>query len=351
MVVSAALGWILSGNDATAFVAGRAASFAAFTLAAWVLFVAVVVDFDRWVESVRPYPKRVVRRWLARIARRVARVLAWALACYAAVMTWLWSAAGRGLAWVLARAGEGLTLLWSWLVLVGAGVLVRYRATVGWLWSAAGRGLAWVLARAGEALTWLWSALVLVGAGVVVRYRVAMGWLWSAAGRALAWLLARLGAVLTWLWSLIARAGAAFFVLCGLVIIRLWWSAFGREDDAPPTPLRRWYVSAVDSAFGIPPEEHSVNAVRGRRAARAQTSTDRPPTQRPARRRGGGALGARDATRTTPEPAPTSTSRRQYVGRQVTRRQQRGKPEELLAAALARLRSARGRAPDREDGR
>ena len=42
----------------------QAVLFVAFAVAALTLFATVVMDFDRWVDTVSPVPKRTVRRWL-----------------------------------------------------------------------------------------------------------------------------------------------------------------------------------------------------------------------------------------------------------------------------------------------
>jgi hypothetical protein len=361
MVASLTLVRVLSGDRGVS-AAVQAALFVTFAVAAFTLFVVVVVDFDRWVDTVSPVPKRVFRRWLGRTVRRVCRMVirllafyggiltrlwlrvgaatGWVLSHSAAAVAWLLASAGRALAWVLARVGEGLTWLWVRLVRAGVWTLVRYRAVVQWLWTSAGRVFAWVLARVGEGLTWLWVGLVRAGGWVLVRYRAGVQSLWTS----VAWVLARAGEGLTWLWSSSARAGSWLAFRCGSGISRLWWAAVGGGDEAEKKPLRRMYTSAFDSAFGIPPEGASIDAVGRRRASRRPMPANRPRPQRPTFVRDEGeTFDTRGGTRTALETELARDPRRRYVGRQVSRRGQRGKPEDLLAAALARLRGRQHR--------
>src|SRR5215210_3946553 len=147
MVTSAVLGWRLS--DAEGSVAAvRAGLFGVFTVAAFTLFVAVLVDFDRWVDDVRPYPKRVLRRRSGNGVRAFARLVAGMLGGYAAVMTWVWSWTGAALAWALGRVGTGLTSSWVRLGQGASWALVPYRTGVGRVWVWVGTGSANGLGRA-----------------------------------------------------------------------------------------------------------------------------------------------------------------------------------------------------------
>ncbi|HYU39436.1 MAG TPA: hypothetical protein VEM59_06315 [Acidimicrobiia bacterium] len=417
----------------------QAGLFVAFAIAALTLFATVVMDFDRWVDTVPPVPKRPVRRWVGRNARRISRLLALVLAWYGAVMSWVWSTTGealgwvlsrwvagvsslsvwlaragtrvfsayrvgahrvwsfvgRGLVWVLALVGEGLTWLWVSAVQVGAWVLVRYRAGAHWLWLSTGRGFVWVLARVGEGLTWLWVSAVQVGAWVLVRYRAGarwlwlsagrgfvwvlarvgegltwlwvwlvraggsgwaafragMRWLWLSAGRGFAWVLARVGEGLTWLWVWLVRASSSLIVRLGAAVSQRWRAAFGRERVTTSTPRRPWYSSAVDSVLGIPPEGAPLDPVTRRRATRPRPANRPRPLRRPTYGDHAETISSRNATRTTSDSGLTSDSRARYVGRQITRRGERRKSEELLADALARFRSARSQPHEREEDR
>jgi hypothetical protein len=73
----------------------------------------------------------------------------------------------------------------------------------------------------------------------------------------------------------IARAGAWSLVLCGRGIKLLWWAAVGRGDEPTPKPIRRWYTATVDAAFGIPPDDASVDVFGGRAASHMPTATNR----------------------------------------------------------------------------
>ncbi len=461
----------------------QAGLFVAFAIAALTLFATVVMDFDRWVDTVPPVPKRPVRRLVGRNARRISRLLALVLAWYGAVMSWVWSTTGealgwvlsrwvagvsslsvwlaragtrvfsayrvgahwvwsfvgRGFVWVLALVGEGLTWLWVSAVQVGAWVLVRYRAGAHWLWLSTGRGFVWVLGRVGDGLTWLWVSAVQVGAWVLVRYRAGARWLWLSAGRGFAWVLARVGGGMTWLWVWVVRAGgsgwaafragmrwlwlsagrgfvwvlgrvgdgltwlwvllvraggsgwAAFragmrwlwlsagrrfvwvlvrvgdglswlwawvvrassslIVRLGAAVSQRWRAAFGRERVRTSTPRRPWYSSAVDSVLGIPPEGVLRDPVPRRRATRPRPANRPRPLRRPTYGDHAEIVRSRNATRTTSDSGLTSDSRARYVGRQITRRGERRKSEELLADALARFRSARSQPHEREEDR
>jgi hypothetical protein len=301
MVVSAVLVWVLRDGEG-AVAAGRAACFGVFAIASWTLLVAVLVDFDRWVDTVPPVPKRAVRRLVARTARRVGRVLVCALAIYGAGMTWLWSRAGRALGWVLGRSGAGLAWLWVMVVRVGGDVLVGYRAALGWLWSMAGGALGWVLGRSGAGLARLWSSI----------------------GRVIAWV----------------------FVLVGLVLTRLRWAAVGRRDDAMMKPLRRWFGAAGESVFGIPPDDASVDAV-GRRSSPPPPSAQQPSAQPPQIRPDGDTLAARKATRRAPASASAGASRRRKQGPQRVRSLRLSDRDERFLATLSRFRSSMDDSKDR----
>jgi len=66
LVVSLAVVWMLPTHATGLLVEARGVAFGIFTLSAWTLLVAVLIDFDRWVGTVRPVPKRLVRRFVAR---------------------------------------------------------------------------------------------------------------------------------------------------------------------------------------------------------------------------------------------------------------------------------------------
>jgi hypothetical protein len=358
----------LSSDRDGSLAVAQAGLFVIFAVAALTLFAAVVMDFDRWVDTVPPVPKRVARRWVGRVVRRLCRLVAWVLTLYGAVMTWTWSTIGRVLGAVVGRAGSallwlwlwvgsalsrvvgrtsvGLTVLWAWVVRAGEWLLVRYRAGVGWLWSSAGRGLAWTLDRSGAGLTVLWAWVVRVGVAALVRYRTTLRWLWLAVGRAIVWPLTRIGTALTAMWSLLTRVGAAFLGRCRSTAVLLWRVAVGREDEAKRKPLRRWYGAAVDSAFGIPPEGVSLDRVRLRRARRAMPA-NRPRPKRPAFLD----EGSRETARATASSAVLQDQRARYVGRQVTQRGEHRVSEDLLAAALDRFQPSRDQSRDRGDRR
>jgi hypothetical protein len=372
----------------------QAGLFVAFAIAALTLFATVVMDFDRWVDTVPPVPKRSVRRWVGRNARRISRLLALVLAWYGALMTWIWSTTGealgwvlsrcvggvstlsvlsaragtwvfsayrigahwvwswtgRGFVWVLGRVGEGLTWLWVSAVQSGAWVLVRYRAVAGWLWSSAGRGFVWVLGRVGEGLTWLWVWLVRAAGSGWAGFRAGMRWLWVSAGRGFVWVLGRVGDGLTWFWAWLVRACSLLLARCGAAVRPLLRATIGGERDATSTPRRRWYASAMDSVLGIPPEGTSLDPDARRRASRPRPANRPRPARRPSFRERAQTVGSRNAPSGTSESL-TPDPRARYVGRQVTRRGERRRSEELLADALARFRSARDQPHDPEKDR
>jgi hypothetical protein len=393
MVASAVLGWRLADAEGS-LAAVRAGLFGLFTLAAFTLFVVVLVDFDRWVDDVRPYPKRAIRGRVGRGTRTVARLTASILAGYATVMTWLWSwvgavlawaiggigigltwswvrvgdgmswvlvpyraGAGRlwswvgsGSSWALGHAGTGLTSLWVWLGRRGPWALVRYRAGAGWLWSTAGRAVALTLAHVGAALTSLWVWLTRAVPWLLIRFRAAMSVLWSSVAAALVWALRGGGAVLSSLWMWLGGVGASVAVGCGEGISRMWHATIGGAHGATTIPRKSWYTTAVDSVFGIPPHETSRDAPRRSRASRRPGSGRRGRIQRPTFR-DDESIGSPPATRPTADAPGIGEPGARYVGRQVTRRGERRKSEELLSAALARFRSAVRQPRDRDAGR
>jgi hypothetical protein len=377
IIASVVLARLLSEDGVARFAAGQAALFFAFAIATLTLFVFVVFDFDKWVETVPPVPKRAVRRVAGRGTRRIRRAIGFVLALYGILMTRVWTRVGAAFGWLVGRSVTGLAWFWSWTAW-GAGVLlsrcvavmqlvwsatgdafasrlgfvgkrlellwaavvrgglralVLYRARMQWLWSRVGHALVWALARTGEGLTLFWAAavrqglrgLVLYGAvmqrvwsvtghtsastlahagrgltalwaGVVhaglralVLYRTGMHWLWSTAGQ----LVARVGAALSVLGSAIAGAGAWSLGRGGRGIKRLWWAAVGRGDEPTPKPIRRWYTATVDAAFGIPPDDASVDVFGGRAASHRPTATD--PERAAGRGEKVGAAGQSDA--------------------------------------------------------
>lgn len=265
IVASILLSRVISDGNVPEFGGGQAALFFAFAVASITLFVFVIADFDKWVDTVPPVPKRALRRPVGRATRKVGSAVAWALGYVRAALRWLWAWTVRiaavafgALVWALARAGNGLTVLWTQIVRGGRRGLVRYRGAMHWLWSRMGHGLA----RLGEGLTVLWAWLVRGGVRGLVRYRAAMQWSWSRMGHA----VARLGEVLTLVWAWTARAGGWTLVRGGRGVRRAWSSAVGRGDEPTPRPIRRWYTATVDAAFGIPPDGTSVDVFGGRRA-------------------------------------------------------------------------------------
>jgi hypothetical protein len=269
IVASVVLARVVSDGNVPEFGGGQAALFFAFAVASITLFVFVIADFDKWVDTVPPVPKRAVRRPVGRaiawVLAYVRAALGWVARRTKAGLAWLWawtvriaSVALGVLVWTLARVGEGVTVLWAQIVRGGRRALVRYRAGMHWLWSRAAHGVV----RAGEGLTVLWAVMVRGGRRALVRYRAAMQWLWSRAGQA----LGRLGELVTVWWAVIARAGGWTFVRSGRGIRRAWLAAVGRGDEPTPRPIRRWYTATVDAAFGIPPDGTSVDVFGGRRS-------------------------------------------------------------------------------------
>ena len=414
IVGSLVLARVLSlSSDRDGFLAvAQAGLFVLFAVAALTLFAAVVMDFDRWVDTVRPVPKRVARRWIGRCVRSICRVVAWVFALYGGLMTWIWSTVGealggvigragsallwlwvwvgRSLSWVLGRSSVGLTSLWAWLVRAGEWLLVRYRVVAGLVWSWAGRALAWALDRSGVGLTSLWAWLVRAGEWLLVRYRVVAGLVWSWAGRALAWALDRSGVGLTLLWAWLVRAGTTALVLYRTVLrgvclavgrAFVWvlarigaaltwlWSFIARTGVAflmlcRSTSVRIWRaaVGREDAAKRKP--------LRGWYGAAVDSAFGIPPegvTLDPVRlRRGRRAMpanrprpnrpafvdeGPRKAARATASSAVLEEERARYVGRQVTRRGERRVSEELLADALDQFQSTEDRPRGRGDRR
>jgi hypothetical protein len=265
IIASVVLSRVISDGNVPEFGGGQAALFFVFAVASITLFVFMIADFDKWVDTVPPVPKRALRRPVGRATRRVGGAVAWVLGYACAALHWLWAWTARIAAvlfgvfvWTLARAGNGVTVLSTQIVRGGRRGLVRYRVAMHWLWSRMGHGLA----RLGEGLTVLWAWLVRGGVRGLVHYRAAMNWLWSRMGHA----LARLGDVLSLVWARTTRAGAWTLVRSGRGIRRAWLAAVGRGDEPTPTPIRRWYTATVDAAFGIPPDGTSVDVFGGRRA-------------------------------------------------------------------------------------
>jgi hypothetical protein len=240
--------------------------------------------------------------------------------------------------------------LWTWLVRASGAAWIGFRAGMRWLWLSAGRGFMWVLARVGEGLTWSWVQLVRAGGAVWVGFRAGMRWLWLSAGRAVVWVLARVGEGLTWLWAWLVRAGSALLVRFAVAVRRLRRATLGSERVATSTPRRRWYSSAVDSVLGIPPEGTPLDPVPRRRASRPRPANRPRPLRRPSFREHAETVSSRNASSTASESV-TPDPRARYMGRQVTRRGERRRSEELLADALARFRSARAEPHDGEEDR
>jgi hypothetical protein len=319
IIASAVLARLLSEDGVASFTAGQGALFFAFAMASLTLFVLVVFDFDKWVDTVPPVPKRILRGAIERGTTRVARAVGWMLAYYGAGMTWVWSRVGAALGWLVARLAASVAWFSSWTARAAGAALVRYRAAMHWLWSGVGHASGWTLAHVGAWLTSVWIVLERGGTRALVAYRAAMRWLWSGVGHALVWTLTHVGAGLTSLWMVlvsgglrahalyragmhrlwpatgrvvaraaarvgaalsalgaaIARAGAWLLVRCDRGVKRLWWAAVGRGDEPTPKPIRRWYTATVDAAFGIPPDDASVDVFGGRAASHMPTATDR----------------------------------------------------------------------------
>ncbi len=328
----------------------QAGLFVAFAIAALTLFATVVMDFDRWVDTVPPVPKRSVRRWVGRNARRISRLLALVLAWYGALMTWIWSTTGEALGWVLSRCVGGVSTLSVLSARAGTWVFSAYRIGAHWVWSWTGRGFVWVLDRVGEGLTWLWVWLVRAAGSGWAGFRAGMRWLWVSAGRGFVWVLGRVGDGLTWFWAWLVRACSLLLARCGAAVRPLLRATIGGERVATSTPRRRWYASAMDSVLGIPPEGTSLDPDARRRASRPRPANRPRPARRPSFRERAQTVGSRNAPSGTSESL-TPDPRARYVGRQVTRRGERRRSEELLADALARFRSARDQPHDPEKDR
>ncbi len=170
--------------------------------------------------------------------------------------------------------GVWLTSLWTVLVRGGMRALVVYRAAMHWLWSAVGHAFVWTLTHVGAGLTSLWMVLVSGGLRALVLYRAGMHRLWSVTGRVIARGAARVGGALNALSAAIARAGAWLLDRSETGIKRLWRAAVGRGDEPTPKPIRRWYTATVDAAFGIPPDDASVDVFGGRAASHMPTATN-----------------------------------------------------------------------------
>lgn len=308
VIASVVVARFLSNGGVAQFGIRQAALFVAFGVSSLVLFAFVVTDFDRWTETVRPVPKRLVRRSVGRLTRRVRRAGAWMLALYGATMAWLWSRVGaalgsvtarsarqvtrfsswvtraagavladvgsgltvmwmwiaRALTWAVVHLGEGLTVGWAWAVRRGERALVVYRGVLHRSWTAIGHGVSWTAVHSGEALAVAWAWVARSGERGLVRYRAVMQWLWSIAGRVAHWAASRVATALRVLWTYVARGLAWTFRVFRSGLRRAWLSVAGRGDEARPKPIRRWYTATVDSAFGIPPDGTSVDVFGGR---------------------------------------------------------------------------------------
>lgn len=328
IIASVVLARQLSGDDVANFGIGQAALFLAFGIASLVLFAFVVTDFDRWIETVPPVPKRVVRRSLGRVTRRIRRAGAWVLALFGYAMTWFWSPAGGALGWLIARtarrliwfwswvaraesavlasigrgltvlwiwvlraavwSGQGLTVAWTWAVRSGVRALVAYRAVMHRLWMPVGHGFACAVVRSGEGVTIAWMWVVRGGVSALVRYRAAMQWLWSMAARTGRWAASHAATSLRVLWTSVARGMAWTLGRCRFGLRRAWLAVAGRGDEPKPKPIRRWYTATVDSAFGIPPDGTSVDVFGGRVAPPGRESRESETVGAPAPRRNEG---------------------------------------------------------------
>jgi hypothetical protein len=286
VIASVVLARLLSNDDVARFGFGQAMLFLVFGLASIVLFAVVVTDFDRWTETVPPVPKRVVRRSVGRVTTRVRRAGAWALALFGAVMTWFWSRVGAALGVAMSRVASRLTWFWSWvaraegavLANIGSGLtwfwasavrdgtraLVAYRAVMHRVWTTVGHGVAWAAVRTGEGLTVVWILAVRGGVRALVVYRAAMQWFWSTLAHAARRAAGRGATALRVAWTGMARGGAWTFRWCRSALGRAWLAVAGRGDEPTPKPIRRWYTATVDAAFGIPPDETSVDVFGGR---------------------------------------------------------------------------------------
>ncbi len=336
VIASVVLARLISEDGVARFGLGQAALFFTFAIASIALFAVVVTDFDKWVETVPPVPKRALRRLTARRMKWVGDAGGAALALFGAGMTWFWSRVGGGLGWLASRAvarvawfwtwvaraesavlvefgvamqwvwstagravvsmlahvGRGLTVLWVWAVRGAVRALIVYRTGMHRLWSGVGHAFAWTLARSGEGLTVLWVWAVRGGERALVRYRVAMQWLWSNTGRAFRWALIRVGVALRVSWTGFARGAGWTLARCRSGVRLLRVAIVGRGDEPTPKPIRRWYTATVDAAFGIPPAGTNGRRVRRPRrksrpeAGRSVTHSEPAcPSRRDGRRR------------------------------------------------------------------
>jgi hypothetical protein len=190
--------------------------------------------------------------------------------------------------------------------------------------------------------------LTRTGAWLLVRFRAAMTLLWWSAGVALVWALRGAGSVLTAVWVWLSGVGVRVLVGLGEGIKRLWRAVIGGARGTTTIRRKPWYTTAVDTVFGIPPDDSAVGGPRRARASRRPGSGRRGRAQRPTFRED--TTGSPHATRGTSETPTVGDSRARYAGRQATRREERRKPEELLSAALARFRSAVKQPRDADDG-
>jgi hypothetical protein len=134
VIASIVLARLLSEDGVARFAVGQAALFFAFAIASLTLFVVVVFDFDKWVETVPPVPKRAVRRLIGRGSRRVRRAVGLVLAYYGAAMTWVWTRVGAALGWLVGRSALGLAWFWSCVARAEAALLVGYSALMQRVW-------------------------------------------------------------------------------------------------------------------------------------------------------------------------------------------------------------------------
>jgi hypothetical protein len=286
VIASVVLARLLSDDEVARFGIGQAALFFAFGVSSIVLFAVVVTDFDRWVETVPPVPKRAVRRSIGRVTKRARYAAGWVLSVFGAAMTWFWSRVGAAIgtatarsahrltqfwAWVaraegsiLANIAAGLTVFWMWAVHGGARALVIYRTVMHRVWTAVGHAVAWTVVRSGEGLTVVWVWAVRGGGRALVRYRAAMQWLWAGAASAARWAAGRASVVLRVAWTGVAHGMASTLKGSRSGLKRAWLAVAGKGDEPKPKPIRRWYTATVDAAFGIPPDGTSVDVFGGR---------------------------------------------------------------------------------------
>jgi hypothetical protein len=238
---------VLFDDDVANFGLGQAALFLVFGVASIVLFAVVVTDFDRWVETVPPVPKRVVRRSVGRVTKRGRRAAGRGLAVFGAAMTWSSSRVGAALStvtarsarrliriWVwgartgglvLAKVAAGVTVFWMFVVRGGARALVLYRTVMHRWWTAVGHAFAWTVVRSGEGLTLVWMWAVRGGVRAVVLYRTVMHRWWTAVGHGFAWTVVRSGEGLTVLWARAVRGGVRTLVRYRAAMQWLWSGA------------------------------------------------------------------------------------------------------------------------------